>query len=114
MIESSILTDYLSNRRIRFRIEGFNAVAEEVFNAPRTRISVTCFHRFSSCAEGDGMKKKELDTLKKLLEEEKKRLALLTKIRERMCAIGRCPMDFCVALGGQPVPLRGRLSLRYA
>ena len=30
----------------------------------------------------------------KKLEEEKRRLALMTKIRERICAIGRCPMDF--------------------
>jgi hypothetical protein len=30
----------------------------------------------------------------KKLEEEKRRLALVTKIREKICAIGRCPMDF--------------------
>jgi hypothetical protein len=31
---------------------------------------------------------------KKKLEEEKRRLALMAKIREKMCTIGRCPMDF--------------------
>ena len=38
------------------------------------QVSVDCFYRVGSCAEGDGMKKKDLDTLKKILEEEKKRI----------------------------------------
>ena len=41
---------------------------------PSTQVSVACIYRSRSCAEGDGMKKKDLDTLKKILEDEKKRI----------------------------------------
>ncbi len=74
MIESSILTDYPKQPPYPIEDRGGYAVADEVYLAPRTGISVTCFYRCMSCAEGDGMKKKELDTLKKLLEEEQKRI----------------------------------------
>lgn len=41
---------------------------------PSTQVSVACVYRCGSCVEGDGMKKKDVDTLKKILEEEKKRI----------------------------------------